>query len=116
MQMQMEDAHVRRQVKTEPERTTVRFSLVPFLIQSFHGFLPESHQPLENGRILDIKGSLDMFFGAGQDMSPRGGKAEIVKGKALVVLGDNQVVGLFLLEDLAKLAVLIMIRHKIYLC
>ena len=70
MQMQMEDANVWRQVKTEPERTTIRFSLVPFLIQCFHGFFPESHQPLENGRILDIKGSLDMFFGTGQDMSP----------------------------------------------
>ena len=89
MQMDVEDTHVRGQMKAEPERMFIRLDLVPLQIQSSHGLLSKGHQPFKNGGICDVKCGFDMFFGAGQDVCPRGGDVEVVEGKALFILGDD---------------------------
>ena len=100
-------------MKAEPKIVLTRLALIPFLIQFFEGLLSESLKLVKNGCVLDIDGCLYMLFGANKDVSLCCGVGDIVKGKTVTILVDDEMVSIFLLEDLAKLAVLIMSFHAI---
>ena len=55
-----------------------------------------------------------MFFSADENVCLGCSIAEIVEGKTLTILCDEEIVAIFFMKDLAKLAELIMIVHCQY--
>ena len=109
--MNVKHTYMRRKVKSQPKLFPFGFFLKHAVVQVMEHLLAKLLHHFQNFSILDMQGWFNMFLRTDQNMGLRSSFIEVVEGKAILILGDDQIIILFFVEDLAELAILFARNH-----